>query len=64
MAISDSQKRARDKWDRENMVVLGCKVKKADADAFRAYCKSVGKSANTVLKELVDMTISDNRTSD
>ncbi len=53
MAVSESQKKARDKWDRENMVVLGCKVKKAEADAFRAYCESVGKTTNTVLKEFV-----------
>ena len=53
MAVSESQKKARDKWDNHNMFVLGCKVKKAEADAFRAYCESVGKTTNTVLKEFV-----------
>ena len=29
---SEAQKRARDKWDRENMTVLTCKVTKRKAD--------------------------------
>ena len=39
MAPSESQKRASLKWDKENMIVLGCKVKR--------------KTSNTVLKEYV-----------
>ena len=32
MAVSDAQKKAAAKWDKENMTTLGCKVKKSEAD--------------------------------
>lgn len=53
MAPSESQKRASLKWDKENMIVLGCKVKKSQAAAFKAYCDAQGKTSNTVLKDYV-----------
>ena len=53
MAPSEAQKRASLKWDKENMSVLACKVKKDQAEAFKAYCDRQGKSSNAVLKEFV-----------
>lgn len=53
MAISEAQKKSRDKWDKENMTTLGCKVKKTEATAFKEYAAKQGKTANTVLKEFV-----------
>ena len=53
MAPSESQKRASIKWDKENMSVLGCKVKKEQAATFKAYCARQGKTANTVLRDYV-----------
>lgn len=53
MAIRDSQKKASAKWDKENMITLGCKVKRTEADTFKKYSASQGKTANTVLKEYV-----------
>jgi hypothetical protein len=53
LAVSDSKKKANAKWDSENMATLACKVKKAQAEAFKAYCASVGKTANTVLRDYV-----------
>ena len=35
MAVSESQKRAADKYNREHMATLGCKVKKEEAAAFK-----------------------------
>ncbi len=35
------------------MTTLGCKVKKAEAEAFKEYAAGQGKTANTVLKEYV-----------
>ena len=32
MGVSESQKKSRDKWDKANMSVLGCKVKKEQAE--------------------------------
>lgn len=50
---SKSKRAANDKWDRENMSTLGCKVKKSEAAAFKEYCAAQGKASNTVLKEYV-----------
>ena len=35
------------------MATLGCKVRKQDAEAFRAYAEAQGKTANALLKEYV-----------
>lgn len=53
MAPSDAQKRASAKWDGENMTTLGCKIKKDQAEKFKAYCADQGKTSNAVLKEFV-----------
>ena len=53
MTVSEAQKKSRDKWDKENMSVLGCKVKKEQAEQFKQYAKSIGKTSNTLLKEYV-----------
>ena len=36
--VSDAQKKASAKWDKENMVVLACKVKRETAEQFKAAC--------------------------
>lgn len=53
MAVPKSKRAANDKWDKENMTTLGCKVKKDEAAAFKEYAKEQGKTSNTVLKEFV-----------
>ncbi len=53
MPISKSRKKANQKWDNENMLTLGCKIKKFEADIFKEYAKSQGKTANTILKDYV-----------
>lgn len=53
MAVPESRKKANLKWDKENMTTLGCKVRKEQAEAFKAYCAEQGKTSNTVLKEYV-----------
>lgn len=60
MAITESQKRASAKWDKENMTTLGCKVKREQAAAFKEYCAERGKTSNTVLKEYVESCIKEN----
>ncbi len=51
--ISAAKRRANDKWDKENMVTLACKLRKEDADAFREYARQNGKAVNTLLKNYV-----------
>lgn len=53
MAIAESRKRANAKWDKENMTTLGCKIKRNQAAAFKAYCENQGSTSNTVLKDFV-----------
>lgn len=55
--VSESQKKARDKWDAENMTTIGCKLKKEQADRFKAYAASQGTTANALLKQFVLDTI-------
>ena len=57
MSVSDGQKKARDKWDKENMSVLGCKVKKSQAVKFKAIAAERGTTANGLLKDFVLDTI-------
>lgn len=60
MAPSESQKRSSLKWDKENMMTLGCKIRKSDAVRFKAYCAEQNKTSNTVLKDFVISCIGDN----
>lgn len=53
MAPSEAQKRASNKYNLEHMSTLGCKVRKAQAVAFKAYCQNQGSTSNTVLKDFV-----------
>lgn len=53
MPVSDKKKASNAKWDRANMVVLSCKVRKEKAEAFKAYAAQQGKTGNTLLKEYV-----------
>lgn len=53
MAVSEAQKRANQKWDKDNMMTLGCRLKKEDAEAFKAYCAAKGTTANTALRDYV-----------
>lgn len=62
MAPSDAQKRAAAKYQRENIASLACRVKKEQADKFKAYCADIGKTSNAVLREYVLDCISETDT--
>ena len=36
MSVSEAHKKGNRKWDKENMTTLGCKVKKEEAELFKA----------------------------
>ena len=55
--VRASQKKARDKWDAENMTTIGCKLKKEYADAFKAYATQQGTTVSRLIKEFVLDTI-------
>lgn len=53
MAVSEAKKKANAKWDGENMATLACKVKRMQAEAFKAYCTIQGRTSNAVLRDYV-----------
>lgn len=52
--VTEARKRANAKWDKENMTILGCKVKKEYAAKFRAACAAQGTTPNAILKQAAD----------
>ena len=53
MAPTEAQKRASAKYQRENIASLACRVKKEQAEKFKAYCESMVKTSNAVLRDYV-----------
>ena len=53
MATSEAQKKAAAKYHRENIASIACRVRKEQAEMFKAYCEAQGKTSNAVLKEFV-----------
>ena len=53
VATSDAQKKASAKYQRENIASLACRVKKDQAEKFKAYCSEMGKTSNAVLRDYV-----------
>ena len=51
--VTEARKRANAKWDKENMVVLACKVKREMAEQFKAACAAQGTTSNAVLQQAV-----------
>ena len=48
MGLSESKRRANNKWDAANMTVLGCKVRRDRAEQFKAACKKNGTSPTAI----------------
>ena len=51
--VSDTQKKASAKWDKENMTVQASKVKRETAEQFKAACAANGTTSNAVLQQAV-----------
>ena len=61
MALTDAKRRANNKYIRENMTTLGCKMRKDYAEEFRAACKACGTTPNAIFKAAADQFMKDNR---
>ena len=59
MSPSEAQKKAAAKYHKENIASLACRVKKEQADKFKAYCEAQSKTSNAVLREYVLSCIDD-----
>ena len=62
MSQSEARKRASAKYHREHIASLACRVKKEQAEQFKAYCETLGKTSNAVLREYVLECIANNDT--
>lgn len=52
--VSDAKKKANAKWDKANMMILGCRVRRGFAADFRAACAAAGTTPNAVLKQAAE----------
>lgn len=50
MPVSQAQKKATAKWDKENMTTLGCKVKKSRGGAIQSVCQRTGYNCKFPVK--------------
>lgn len=57
MPISDAQKVASAKWDRQNMTTIGCRITKQKAAQFKEACQKLDTVPNRVLLKAIDDTI-------
>lgn len=48
--VTRAKRASNNKWDAENMKVLGCKMRRDRAEAFQALCKVMGTSPNAVFQ--------------
>ena len=55
--ITSAQKRARNKWDAENMSVIPCKLKREIAETFKATAKANGTTPNELIRGWIDAHI-------
>lgn len=57
--VTEARKRANVKWDKENMTILGCRVRKDFAEQFKAACTEAGTTSNAVLKQAAEDFLKD-----
>lgn len=58
MALTESKRRANNKYIAANMKVLGCKVRKDYAETAHAAAAAAGTTVNAVMKSALDALIS------
>lgn len=54
MSLTDAKRKANNKYIKENMTVLGCKVRKDKAELFKSICKESGTTPNAVFTEAMN----------
>lgn len=56
---TEAQKRARDKWNKENMAIQVCNITKKKKELFRIACQQAGTSPNAVLVAAINQFLED-----
>lgn len=52
--VTSAKRKSNNAWDKANMTVLGCKVRKDYADRVRAVCAVHGDTVNALLRDALD----------
>jgi hypothetical protein len=52
--LTDSKRRANNKYIAANMTVLGCKVRKDRAEEFKEACREAGTTPNAVFTQALN----------
>ena len=58
---TEAQKRAVEKWQKENMTTVGVRMKKAEAEEFRIYAERNGTTRNAILLKCAREYIQQNK---
>lgn len=58
---TDTQRRARNKWDAENMSVISCKIKREIADDFKATARANGTTPNELIRGWINDYLNDRK---
>lgn len=54
MPLTESKRKANNKYIAKNMAVLGCKMRKEKAERFKAACRAAGTTVNAVYTKATD----------
>ena len=52
--LTDAQRRANNKWDKENMSNISCKMRQEIAEEFKAAAKANGTTPNALIRAWID----------
>ena len=64
MSVSRAKRARNNKWDKENMKIVACKIKKDDAEAFKQYADEKNTTPNALLRNYIYNCIEKGETSD
>ena len=54
MALTEARRRANNKYIAKNYTVVGCKVRKDEAEKFKEACKEAGTTPNAIFRAAMD----------
>ena len=53
MPVSRAKRANNNKWDKENMKIVACKIRKDDAEAFKKYAEDNNTTPNALLRNYI-----------
>lgn len=53
MSVSRAKRASNNKWDKENMKLVTCKIRKEDAEAFKQYAEDNNTNPNALLRNYI-----------